>query len=230
MNSQSASPVLGPHALRSVDDTLKFLYARTMRLGRRAARMVNDALPAYLNGDLERAKQIIEADLTIDSKQKEIRAAAVAAIARLQPVASDLNALLLIDRTAASIERIADHAKSIARRATAKPAQVGPETARVLTQLHSTVNGFVAGLFVWLADEENAPVPHRDREDEADELFVDLFHVVVADLTSKGDDAKESVQALLVGKRLERIGDHVERILLQVEQFQRVGLLRRKHR
>ncbi len=49
-----------------------------------------------------------------------------------------------------------------------------------------------------------------------DQLYDDLFHAVIADLRASPDAVTGEVQALFVGKSLERIGDHATNIAEEI--------------
>ena len=73
------------------------------------------ASKAVQSADLELAEEVIATDLKIDEYQHELDARIIDIIARQQPVASDLRALVTAMRMSADLERMGDLAHHIAK-------------------------------------------------------------------------------------------------------------------
>ena len=76
---------------------------------------VTRATHALLNADIKEAEEVIAADDRIDDIQHELDARIIDIIARQQPVASDLRALVTALRMSADLERMGDMAHHIAK-------------------------------------------------------------------------------------------------------------------
>src|SRR5687768_14373806 len=107
------------HIVRSYDDDLKFLANRIAAMGGHAERMVDDSIRALVNMDQVLARKVIADDAVLDEGQREIDERAILIIARRQPLAGDLRAIIGAIRIAADIERIGDLGKNIAKRVVA---------------------------------------------------------------------------------------------------------------
>src|SRR6185437_15073782 len=77
---------------------------------------ISNATLALLKLDQALAQQTVAADKQIDAMQKKIDETAVSMIARRQPVAEDLRAIITSIHVANDLERMGDMAKQIARR------------------------------------------------------------------------------------------------------------------
>ena len=75
------------------------------------------ALDAVLEKDAESAKNVIEKDRNIDLMEVKIEEECLKVIALYQPVAKDLRTIVAVLKINAELERIADFASTIARRA-----------------------------------------------------------------------------------------------------------------
>ena len=76
---------------------------------------IDKATHALLTADLAEAEQVIAADDRVDNLQHELDARIIDIIARQQPVASDLRALVTALRMSADLERMGDMAHHIAK-------------------------------------------------------------------------------------------------------------------
>src|ERR1700719_2481007 len=85
-------------------------------MGGLAEKQLADSVDALAKRDIERAKRVAAIDTSIDALQREIEEKAVLTIARRQPMAVDLRAIVGALRLANDLERIGDLAKNIAKR------------------------------------------------------------------------------------------------------------------
>jgi len=76
---------------------------------------MSKATLAVLNSDLKLAEEVIADDLKIDELQHEIDDRIIDIIARQQPVASDLRALVTALRMGSDLERMGDLAEHVAK-------------------------------------------------------------------------------------------------------------------
>jgi phosphate transport system protein len=119
---------------------------------------------------------------------------------------------------AANLERVADHAKSIAKRSISGLAPLpSGGSAELLNQLHGKVVKSLRDVLHALGDRDVllADKVHRS-DDQMDQIFDDLFHSIIADLQASQGAAVAEVQTLFVGKSLERIGDHATNIAEEI--------------
>lgn len=206
------------HILKSFDDALENLFSLVTDMGQDVVDMVDTAGVVICDRDIETAKCLVRKDLETDHQQDEANAAVVELLSRFNPVARDLREVLALEHVAANLERIGDHAKGIAKRSIADPASlVSGSGAELLSELHKSVARSLSDVMralgarnVQLADQV------RRKDDYIDQLYDDLFHTVIADLQMSTQSAAGGVQALFIGKSLERIGDHATNIAEEV--------------
>jgi phosphate transport system protein len=179
---------------------------------------VSGALGALERRDTALAQQIITADNQIDAMHMEIEESAVQMIARRQPLAIDLRQIVGALRIASYLERVADLAKNIAKRATVLTGEfpIGDVMARiqlmgrkVLAQLDEVLRSFegrnaAAALEVWRKDEE------------IDALNDSLSRDVLAYMADNPRSIAFCVHLLFCAKNIERMGDHATNIAERV--------------
>lgn len=214
------------HTLRSFDEALEVLSARILAMGEDVTRAVESAVGVYQTQDVDGAKRLVEQDLDIDRQHDGINAAVVDILARLHPVARDLREVLAAEHIAANLERVADHAKGIAKRSIANAApSTSAGTSGMLGELCAGVVRSLREVLRALKDRDAALADWVRRGDgHLDQLYDDLFHMVIAGLRASPDTAPGDVQALFVGKSLERIGDHATNIAEEI-RFMTKGVM-----
>lgn len=100
---------------KEFDQELHALEERLRKLGRMVEEALVTSVDALKNRDLETARQIIEADHTVNDRRFAIEHETLVVIARQQPMAVDLRTLAAILEIATELERIGDYAKGISR-------------------------------------------------------------------------------------------------------------------
>lgn len=205
------------HILKSFDDAMNQLLDMAVSMGHDVITAVDDTVAAYIARDQAKAREIIRLDLKIDRQHDTIKDAVVNLLVRHQPVATDLREVLAAEHVASNLERIADHAKSIAKRTLANDDPVPQATTELVTALHASVAQMLKTAVDALENRNidlARTVVSQDRK--SDEIYEDLFHSIIADIRARPDHVAEEVHSLFVGKSLERIGDHATNISEEV--------------
>ena len=169
------------HTVRAYDKDLDLLERRIAEMGGVAEKMVIDAVDALAAGDAALAHQVVGTDSRLDVLQREIEEHAILTIARRQPVAIDLRAIVGAIRVAGDLERVGDLAKNIAKRSL----KIGVETRapRAIVGIKH-MNDFATELLKDVLDafaqrdvERARDVWERDAELDAleDSVFRDLL-------------------------------------------------------
>ena len=111
------STTITGHTVASYDEELTRLAALIAEMGGMAEAAVADATRALLKLDHALAKDVIANDKQIDRIHRQIDDMAVSMIARRQPMAVDLRAIITAIHVAGDLERVGDHATNIAEAA-----------------------------------------------------------------------------------------------------------------
>ncbi len=205
------------HISRAFDGELSTLHVRVVELGGLVLLQVREAANAYTDWDGRAAMSVLERERQVNRSEAEIEAEALQLIARRQPVASDLRAILALTRAVAELERAGDEAKKIALTVLGAAGRVGqrpgPATARDARHLaHLAVSLMRLALEALdrLDFATAREVLARDRE--LDGEYGDGMRRM---LTRAMEDARQfgvALEAAFVLKSLERIGDHARNL------------------
>ena len=110
---------MGEHTVTSFDDDLGHIDQLIRDMGDLAGAMVAAATRSLLQNDTALAQRVISDDVVMDARQRELDDRAIALIAKRQPMAQDLRAVVGAIRMAGDLERIGDLAKNVAKRVSA---------------------------------------------------------------------------------------------------------------
>jgi phosphate transport system protein len=202
-----------PFARELLDRELRAITDAAMAMGAAVEDAIRGAVNALVANDAELAQRIVDADLRINEMQREVSALVTTAIATQQPVARDLRFLLALDHVGYELERIGDHAKSVAKHArilAGEPPLAGhaalPEIGELaIRQLHAILQALVA------VDEDGArKVAAVD--DEIDERYHATFERLLDLMRADEGNVERGTRLLLVAHDFERIGDRVTNI------------------
>ena len=202
---------------KEFDQELHALEERLRKLGRMVEEALVTSVDALKRRDLETARQIIEADHTVNDRRFAIEHETLVVIARQQPMAVDLRTLAAILEIATELERIGDYAKGISVitikmgiEPFVKPLIDIPRMAeKARNMLHRALQAFF---------ERNVElaraIPAED--DEIDALYGQIYRDLTAHII---DDPKliDRVSYLIwVAHNLERAADRVVNICERV--------------
>ena len=206
--------IVPDHTAKVFDTDLIEVTRLVARMGGLAQKQIADATNALVRRDVALARQVIDADSTIDELQRQIEEKAVETMALRQPMAIDLRSLVAMLRIAGDLERIGDLAKNIGKRVIAMSGEHPQMTLMrglkhlatlAATQLAAVLDSFVdrnprKALKVWQGDKE------------VDALYVSLFRELLTYTMEDPGSVSSCIHYLFCAKNIERIGDHATNI------------------
>jgi phosphate transport system protein len=184
-----------------------------LRMGVLVEDQILAALDALVRHDPDAALEVIRGDRRINEAQRHLSTSIATVIATQQPVARDLRFLLSLDHVTYELERIGDHAGSVAKQARklAPFPPLGaygdlPEMARLAATL-------VRGILGALVDiDEAAARAVAARDDEIDRLYHRTFDQVLELMRADPANVEPGTRILFAAHYIERIGDRVTNI------------------
>ena len=167
------------------------------------------ATDSILNCDLKLAEEVIASDDTIDEFQHALDARIIDIIARQQPVASDLRALVTALRMSADLERMGDMSHHVAKitRLRHPDAAIPTELIASFKQMGEAAEKIArkTGSVIASRDTEVALQVEKD-DDEMDKLHRLLIGTLVDPNWKHG--VESAIDLTLLGRYYERFADH----------------------
>lgn len=202
---------------------LDALTARLVAMSRMVEGLMETALEALRERDVNKADAVLVGDREIDATEVEIEEDCVELLALQQPMAGDLRRLVTILKINNDLERIGDHSVNIAQ--TAKlliekdsdwtlPIELSEAAAIAQGMLRDVLDAFVQH------DADKA----RDvtaRDDRVDQLHESHLRSAITQMMESPKQIGTGLSFILVGRNIERIADLAtnigEDVVYQVE-------------
>ena len=178
---------------------------------------IHSATQALIEADLKIAEEVISNDEKIDLYQHDLDSRIIDIIARQQPVASDLRALVTALRMSADLERMGDLAHHIAKVTRLRhPEKVVPaELNDLVNHIGSVAENISRKIptVIETRDTELALQLEKD-DDEMDLLHRQLISVLIAPTWEHG--VETAIDLTLLGRYYERYADHAVSVARRV--------------
>jgi phosphate transport system protein len=192
---------------------LDILRDRLLLMGGEVELSIQRAIHALVQRDSDVANQVLERDGVIDRMELEIDRLSVEVLTLRRPVAKELRLVISITKITPLLERIADHASSIARAALElndEPelktyGELSEMAERALEMLQTALDAFTSN------DAEKA----RNliaKDAEVDKIYDRLVSELMETMSQDASKSTRLARLLFVAKNLERIGDYVKDI------------------
>src|SRR5689334_7593399 len=203
------------HINKQYDQDLEAIRSRMMMMGGLVETHIRSAIAAYLDGDMDRAGQVISADAKVNELELLIDNELGQIIVRRQPAASDLRLILAASKIVTDHERIGDEATKIARMAADQvPASVANNHRIVpLKHISEIAVGMLRRSLDAFARLDAAAAARVCGEDASiDEEFHSIIRQLITFMMEDPRTITASLQVVWVAKAFERIGDHAKNI------------------
>jgi phosphate transport system protein len=201
------------HMRESLDSEMRDVKDGVLRMGSYVEDQILAATQAIMHRDATLAAQVIASDARINEVQRGVSAIVAMAIATQAPVARDLRFLLALDRVTYELERMGDHAGSVAKQARKLVGAASMVTYDELVPMAKLAAQQVRDVVLALVDidQERARLV-ASRDDQIDKLYHELFDDVLAEMRSDSSKVEPGTRILFAAHYLERIGDRVTNI------------------
>ena len=197
-----------PHTLKVFDEEVVELRAMVCEMGGRAEAAIADAVHALVEGDEDRAQQVIGLDRKIDDLGAEIEQQAIKLIALRAPLADDLREVLGAFKISHLVARMGDCAKNIAHRASIIGTSPRLDQLRSIARMNAAVGEVVKmSIDSFATRDPDAAARIRAMDAQVEEYCRCIFGSLVEQMTDQPSTIGTAAQLLLVAQKLERIAD-----------------------
>lgn len=200
--------IMSAHILKNYDSDLSALKDSVVKMGGAALDALEKSVAGLLEGNLDQCYDVIDDDEAIDTQEKRIDEQGMSILLRFNPVASDLRHVLSSINICRSLERIGDHAVTIAKRSR-KILKAGAVTeVRLIDPLFREVQKIVSSALTVYSDvDEEAAMKVIQMDQKVDDLHKSLGKSLSAQIAGGAKETEPLLNIIFISRSLERIGD-----------------------
>lgn len=191
------------------DAELTEVKARVLRTGAEVIDMISAAVESALKDDPGPANRVIAQDDDVDRAEREVLLTAAKLIMKEQPVAADLRRLLATLGIMGEIERVADDAVKLAKRALKVSGHFPGELKLALQEMAEMVkHTFAASLRLYSEFDVDLCDRILAEEHEVDGKYVENRRRIYDLIRGEPNETEQLVRVLEVFHALEHVSDH----------------------
>ena len=202
-----------PAPREALDREEELIRDAVLRMGALVEAAIRQASRALTSHDTELALDVIKGDAIINEAQRGVSRLIAVTIATQQPVARDLRYLLTLDHVTYELERMGDHASSLAKQ-TLKLAPEPPLEGYVhLPEMAERGALLVHGVLRALVDADAVRARQiAVDDDEIDRLYHATFDEVIELMRRDPANVERGTRIIIASHYLERIGDRATNV------------------
>ena len=200
---------MNEHISSAYDRDLETIKTLIVKMGGLVEDAILKAAKSLADRDVELAEEVRRGDKAIDAIELQINEEAARTIALRAPVSKDLRSVLTVLRLAASLERIGDYAKNIAKR-TSVLVEMNPVNGSdaALRRMAREVEGMLKDtLDAYIRSDAVLAEDVRQRDLEVDQMYNALFREFLTFMMEDPRNITACMHLHFMAKNIERMGD-----------------------
>jgi len=206
------------HISSAFDRDLEAIQAQIMKMGGLVEAAILDAAKSMETRDVELAERVRAGDKVIDALEEQINEEAARVIAIRAPTAIDLRLILSVIKISASLERIGDYAKNMAKRTAVlveMPEVNGSQSA--LRRMAREVQGMLKDVLdAYVQRDADLAMTVIQQDADVDQMYNALFREFLTFMMEDPRNITPCMHLHFIAKNTERMGDLVTNIAEQV--------------
>ncbi len=201
------------HILGTFDEALGSLRNNVLMMAGLAERSLERAMKGLTERDDDICANAIADDEEIDQLEMQIDKDGVDILLRFQPVASDLRRVVSAMKLSSNLERIADQATNIARRARKLNQHPPlPEVELILPMNAQAMAMFKDSVDAYVREDVELGRAIVPRDAKLDDLNRVASRRLIERMAQDPEQLRGYLNLMFIGRHLERVGDHATNI------------------
>ena len=189
------------------------LKERLLVMAGMAEQAIQRSIEAYTTRDLSICELVFQSEPAINKLEREIDQMALDLLAMEQPMAVDLRFILSVIRINADLERVGDQAVNIAVRVREMGAFAIIDLPVDIPRLASLASAMVRkALQAFIEADAELARSVLSLDDQVDEMNNNAFYSLSSLIKERPELTPQSLNALIIARNLERVGDHATNI------------------
>lgn len=207
-------PNPGHHISRQFDDELENVRSQVLLMGGIVEQQMAEAMQALVDGDAERARQVVQNDYRVNALEVAIDEECTRIVARRQPTASDLRLVMAVIKTITDLERIGDEAKRVAKMvAEEQRGTVNEEMRQEMEHMGVLVRDMLRGVLdAFARTDVDAAMAVVRNDRKVDAKYGSITRQLMTYMAEDPRSIPITLNILWAARAMERIGDRCQNI------------------
>ncbi|BBD42548.1 MULTISPECIES: phosphate signaling complex protein PhoU [Streptococcus] len=204
------------------EEDLAKLHNQFYAMGNEVLSQINRTVRAFVTHDRELAKEVIEEDAEVNEYEVKLEKKSLEIIALQQPVSQDLRTVITVLKASSDVERMGDHAVSIAQATIRMKGEVRIQSVEEeISKMGRDVKNFVeAALDLYLNGDVDKAYEIATMDEKINQYFDDIRDLATQEIKANPDLIVTGRDYFQVISYLERIGDYAKNICEWVVYFE----------
>ena len=198
----------GSHILQDFDDAISKLRGEILSMAGKARHNLERAVQALMERNVELANAVIADDDEVDDLERRIDKLGMEIMVRFHPMATDLRLVLSSMKISNNLERISDHATSIAKRARKVAKGEALADANLIEPLYTMADTLLRDAVTAYSERDvKLAAGLHERDKEVNKLYKKMTSTFSSRIEELGERHDDYLHLILVTRCLERVGD-----------------------
>ena len=194
------------------DEQLALLKKEMIEMGAMCEEAIALAARALTEGNMSLAEKVVSLSADIDRMERDIESRCLKLLLQQQPVAKDLRVISAALKMITDIERIGDQAEDITEILPYLAGRKLPDNIPVREMAGGVIRMVTDSVDAYVKQDIDMAKSVIERDDIIDGYFASIKQNLIDLLKNNTDSGEFAIDLLMIGKYLERIGDHAVNI------------------
>ena len=201
------------HILGTFDEALASLRNNVLMMTGLTTRSLENALNGLQQRDDDLCATAIADDEEVDQLEKQVDKDGIDLLLRFQPVASDLRRVVSAMKLSGNLERMADQAVNIARKARKLNRHPALEEAAMIQPLRDhAMSMFKDSVDAYVHEDIELGRGLKARDKTLDEMNANTSRRLIERMAQDPEQLRGYLNLMFIARHLERVGDHATNI------------------
>ncbi len=205
--------MISKHILGTFDEALSTLRNNVLMMASLTERSLDNALNGLAEREDDLCSTAIADDEEIDQLEKQVDKEGIDLLLRFQPVASDLRRVVSAMKLCSNLERMADQAVNIARKARKLNRHPALPEAELITPMREhSMRMFKDSVNAYVNEDVELGRGLKARDKALDEMNAQASRRLIEQMAQDPDQLRGYLNLMFIARHLERVGDHATNI------------------
>ncbi|GMB98401.1 phosphate transport system regulatory protein PhoU [Enterococcus hirae] len=189
------------------EEELLNLHNQFYEMGMMVSSAVHKSVRSYIKHDKALAQEVIENDIKINDMETRLEKKSFEMIALQQPVTTDLRMIITVMKASSDLERMADHAVSVAKSTIRVKGQTRiPEIEKEISDMSDYVKKMVDNVLVaYVKTDEKDARTIANMDQRVNDYFNRIYNATIKNMQSDPETVISGTDYLNVYNSLQRI-------------------------